>query len=71
VRVTVFFTEQQSQTTQLHAQSPAVAVTTIGSRVTVRVTEYPAFTGNPTATIIKPSNTCRTFIIIFASLITG
>jgi hypothetical protein len=69
VRVTVFFTEQQSQTTQLHAHLSAVAVTTIGSRVTVRVTE--AFTGNPTATIIKPSNTCRTFIIIFASLITG
>ena len=67
VRVIVFFTVQQSQTTQLHAQSPAVAVTTIGSRVTVRVTEYPAFTGEQNPANITPSIARLNLVIIFLS----
>ena len=65
VRVTVFFTVQQSQTTQLHAQSPAVAVTTIGSRVTVRVTE--ASTGKQNPLNITPNIARLNLVIIFLS----
>jgi len=65
VRVTVFLTVQQSQTTQLQAQSPAVAVTAIGSRVTVLVTE--AFTGKQNPANITPSIARLSLVIIFLS----
>jgi hypothetical protein len=67
VRVIVFLTVQQSQTTQLQAQSPAVAVMTIGSRVTVLVTEYPALAGKQNALNKMPSIARRSLIIIFLS----
>jgi len=67
VRVIVFLTVQQSQTTQLHAQSPAVAVMTIGSRVAVLVTEYPALTGKQNALNKMPNIARLNFIIIFLS----